>query len=370
LSRVQRRDFLVALAAMSSVPSRAFAARSVAGHRVSLAAAWQAGASFRVGILRRDAAGELQIAAATDVPTRAHGLLREPAGTLLAVARRPGDWLLRWNRDGRAINWHWIEPRRAFSGHVLSSNDGRTLYTTEADLDTGAGLIGVRDAATLEKRAEWPTLGIDAHELIWDATEKDHLIVANGGVPSRPETGRLKRDLEHMDSSLVRLDARSGDPLAQWRLDDRRLSLRHLAWGAGRSGLILGVALQAEHDDPATRSNAAALALFDGRSLRSVTAPMPLAGYGGDIAAVDSCFAVSCPRAQGVALYDADGTWRGLIELAEACALLPARGKIWAAGRRAALDWAARRIKDESAPGALSSHGLPDIRLDNHWIAI
>jgi uncharacterized protein len=367
---MQRRDFLIALAAVSGAPTWAFAAREGTRRSVTLAASWQAGASYQVGVLAQNAAGGLRIAAAVDVPTRAHGLLRESGGTLLAVARRPGDWLLRWHRDGRALAWRWIEPRRAFSGHVLASDDGRTLYTTEADLDTGAGLIGVRDAATLEKRAEWPTQGIDAHELIRDATQEGRLMVANGGVPTRPETGRAKRNLERMDSSLVCMDAGTGAPIGQWRLNDRRLSLRHLAWGRGATGPILGVALQAEHDDHEARSSAPVLALFDGRSLRTVAAPKSLAGYGGDIAALGTDIAVSCPRAQGVALHGADGVLRELIPLDEACALATTTAGIWAGGRHAAVTWSASRHVSGSAHGALASHAVPDLRLDNHWIVI
>jgi hypothetical protein len=346
---------------MSGAPTWAFAAREGADRSVTLAAAWQAGTTYRVGILSPDTEGGLRIAAAVEVPTRAHGLLREAGDTLLAVARRPGDWLLRWHRDGRALAWRWIEPRRAFSGHVLASDDGRTLYTTEADLDTGAGLVGVRDAVTLEKRAEWATHGIDAHELIRDATQEGRLIVANGGVPTRPETGRAKRNLERMDSSLVCLETGSGAAIGKWRLDDRRLSLRHLAWGSGSSGPILGVALQAEHDAPEARSTAPVLALFDGRALRTAVASMRLAGYGGDIAAFGATFAVSCPRAQGVAL---------LIPLDEACALVTTTTEIWAGGRHAAVTWDACERRSGSAPGALASHAVPDLRLDNHWIAI
>lgn len=367
---MRRRDFLIALAAMSSAPTEVLAAREAAGRGVTLAAAWQAGTGYRVGALVQDAAGGLRIAAALEVPTRAHGLLREPGGTLLAVARRPGDWLLRWNRDGRALAWRWIEPGRAFSGHVLASDDGRTLYTTEADLDTGTGLVGVRNAATLEKFAEWPTHGIDAHELIRDASHEGRFMVANGGVPTRPETGRAKRDLERMDSSLVCLDAGTGAPIGQWRLNDRRLSLRHLAWGRGASGPILGVALQAEHDDRDARSSAPVLALFDGRSLRTDAAPMPLAGYGGDIATIGPNFAVSCPRAQGVAFHDADGVLRKLIPLEEACALVTTTVQMWAGGRHDALAWNARRHNTVLLSDALELHAIPDMRLDNHWIAI
>ena len=208
-------------------------------------------------------------------------------------------------------------------------------------------------------RAEWPTHGIDAHELVWDAMNEHGLIVANGGVPTQPETGRVKRHLERMDSSLVRLDARDGTLSGQWRLEDPRLSLRHMAWNA--EARALGIALQAEHDDEQAKARAPVLARFDGHSLGPVSAPVPLAGYGGDIAALGNTFAVSCPRAQGVALYGAGGAWDRFLPLAEACALASASAVLWAGGHPAALTWAHDTWATRSAP---------DVRLDNHWIAL
>jgi len=348
MAMIPRRDFLTGLAVLLAAPAWAHTAPS--GTR--LAAAWQAGHGYQVGILEHSGAG-LAIRTALDVPTRAHGLLREPGGTLLVVARRPGDWLLRWNPEGRALAWRWIEPRRAFTGHVISN--GRTLYSTETDLDSGAGLIGVRAAKTLEKRAEWPTHGSDPHQLVWDA--EGNLLIANGGVPTQPETGRVKRDLEHMDSSLVRLDSQTGELIGQWRLADRRLSLRHLAW----NGNLLGIALQSEHDDAAVKAAAPVLALFDGNRLRPIATPQSLAGYGGDIAALGNGFAVSCPRAQGLALFTAEGLWQGLIPLAEAGALATAPDRLWVGGRSQALAMKAG-MPEAQAP-------LSGIRLDNHWIA-
>mgnify|MGYP000962559088 FL=1 len=184
---MDRRAFLIACAALAGAPAWA---RATATSGL-LAASWQTGGGYQVGIL--EAGDDLNPRVALDVPTRAHALLREADGNLLAVARRPGDWLLRWSPEGKVLAWRWIEPRRAFTGHVVS--DGHLLYVSETDLDSGAGLIGVRDAKTLEKRAEWPTHGVDPHQLLWDADGQ--LLVANGGVPTRPETGRLKRDLEH-----------------------------------------------------------------------------------------------------------------------------------------------------------------------------
>ncbi len=366
---MERRTFLLHLAATVGAGPWALAAAHPAAAERRIAAAWRAAQRDQVGVLRaRD--GELAVVVALDVPTRAHGLLREADGNLLAVARRPGDWVLRWNARGEAITWRWAEPGRAFSGHVIGSADGRTLFTTEADLDSGAGLIGVRDAATLEKRAEWPTHGIDAHELIADASIPNSILVANGGVPTLPETGRAKRDLDRMDSSIVRLDTVTGALRGQWRLEDPRLSLRHLAWNQGTVGPVLGIALQAEHDDAAARDGAATFALFDGKRLRTVPAPRSLAGYGGDIAAAAGFFAVSCPRAQGVAFYAQSGAWQGFVALPEACPLLAVDAELWSGGRQAALAWDARTHGGGATHPSASLRVAPEQRLDNHWIVL
>ncbi|MGC3985539.1 MAG: DUF1513 domain-containing protein [Pseudorhodoferax sp.] len=329
-----------------------------------LLAAWQCepqdtaeAARYQIGLLAAQA-DALVVARALDVPTRAHGLLAEPGGTVLAVARRPGDWLLRWRPGDPEPQTAWIEPDRAFNGHVIASRDGQRLYTTETDLETGAGLVGVRDAATLEKQEEWPTRGMDPHELLLDADGS--LLVANGGIPTLPETGRLKIGLERMDASLVRLDTQGGALLGQWRLSDPRLSMRHIAWG-GADGRLLGIALQAEHSDPAAKLAAPLLGLFDGKALRTAAAPQSLGGYGGDIAWADGGFAVSTPKADGFARWGADGRWQGFTALAEACALAAEPGRLWAGGREAAL---------VAEAASIAMRPVPALRLDNHWLRL
>ncbi|PZP99784.1 MAG: DUF1513 domain-containing protein [Variovorax paradoxus] len=329
-----------------------------------LLAAWQCepqdtaeAARYQIGLLAAQA-DALVVARALDVPTRAHGLLAEAGGTVLAVARRPGDWLLRWKPGEADPQTAWIEPDRAFNGHVIASRDGRRLYTTETDLETGAGLVGVRDAATLEKTAEWPTRGMDPHELLLDADGS--LVVANGGIPTLHETGRLKIGLERMDASLVRLDTRDGAVRGQWRLPDARLSLRHIAWG-GQDGRLLGIALQAEHGDAAARQSAPLLALFDGQALRTAAALRPLGGYGGDIAWANGGFAVSTPKVDGFARWGADGRWQGFTALAEACALAADTGRLWAGGREEAL---------VTEAGTVATRPVPALRLDNHWLRL
>lgn len=367
-----------------------------AGGPPRLAAAWSEGPAHHVGLWTwRDTGspgGRLDVHARVEVPTRAHGLCLEPAGTLLSVARRPGDWLLRWSADGRALQWCWIEPDRAFNGHVLHSPDGRTLYTTETDLETGAGLLGVRDARSLRKRAEWPTGGQDPHELLWCAASggtPDRIVVANGGIPTRPETGRVKVDLDRMDASLACLDATTGRQEGRWRLPDGRLSVRHLAWHTAASasgGRCLGIALQAEHDDPQQRAQAPVLAVWDGRSLNAAApGPEQLGGYGGDIAATPLGFAVSAPKAGQVGLWATDGRWLGSVSLPEPCALAgdEAQG-LWMGGpgavaritrdgdRDRGQDRDGHRSGDQGRdrPTAWPVSRTAGPRLDNHWILL
>lgn len=376
-----RRTFIATMAALAGVPiAQLAAARSQRTGTARLAASWSAGACPYVGQLSwsgaSDAGSVLAIATQIELPTRAHGLLQERGGSFLSVARRPGDWLLRWDGTGRALAWQWSEPQRVFNGHVLASPDGRRLFTTETDLDSGMGLVGVRDARSLEKLGEWPTHGIDPHQLLWAAAPDGSggLMVANGGVTLHAETGRAKHHLDRMDSSLVSLDAGTGQLRGQWRLADPRLGLRHIAWltsaHGGAATRVLGVALQAEHDAPEAHAAAPVLATFDGGMLRAASAPQTLAGYGGDIVALAGGFAVSCPRANGVALFAADGAWRGFKALPEACALSASSANlVWAGGRQAMT-----LHTGDSAAGVFDADGLrgdlPAMRLDNHWIAL
>ncbi|MDF3823494.1 DUF1513 domain-containing protein, partial [Leptospira sp. 96542] len=197
----------------------------------------------------------------------------------------------------------------------------------ETELDDGQGLLGVRDAASLEKIDEWPTHGRDPHQLLAlpravGRFAAGTLMVANGGIPTLPETGRAKLlgqrlKQQRMDASLVALHPGTGELLGQWRLADHYLSIRHLAFDAGAGRL--GIALQAEHPDAAQRQGAPVLAVWDGKALRAAEAQPALPGYGGDIVALSPAiaaggggggFAVSCARTDPLALFDGEGRRR------------------------------------------------------------
>lgn len=240
-----------------------------------------------VGILEPDwEGGRVRVRQALAVPDRVHGLLDDGDAGFIAVAFRPGAWLMRVDADGRVAQRISMadEGRRTLDGHALFDPTGEWLITTETDPHDDAGWISVRERGTLKKVAEWRSHGIEPHQACLDASGK--LLVCNGGI--RRAASDRKRDLERMESSLVRLDPASGELLGQWRLRDPRLSLRHLALGkdlAANGRPLVGIAIEAEHDEPAKRVAAPVLAIWDGNAL-STPSHVPVGrGYSSDIVA-------------------------------------------------------------------------------------
>lgn len=284
-------------AAASTAPATA------APSRQTLAMAWRKGAkaapdddprAHQLGLIELDwQAGQARWLRRIDLPSRAHGLTADGRGGFYAVAARPGDWLLQLGANADA-DARWLRPsrdetsgrhgaaQRSLNGHLLLSPDGRSLYATETDTRDGSGWVTLRDADSLHTLAAWPSHGVDPHQLLF-TPDGTGLMVANGGIPRTP--GGRKHSLERMAPSLARLDAASGALQGQWRLDDPRLSLRHMAWAVGENTALLGIGLQAEHDSASARREAPLLALWDGQALRLPSRDAGGAGYAGDICA-------------------------------------------------------------------------------------
>jgi hypothetical protein len=378
---MKRRRFLGSVAAALVAPAPASAVVSEDGSGPAgrgapltrLAAAWrgpQAASQQLVGVLEADwDRRSVSIRAALPVPGRAHGLLPEPGGGFVAVAYRFGTWLWRVDAAGRPSRQLRItdEPgERRFSGHVVASADRGALFTTEIDPTTGAGFVGVRDPHTLAKVDEWRCHGDDAHQLLF--APDGHLVVANGGVLRTPDD--RKRDLSRMDSSLVVLDGRNGHLRGQWQLDDTRLSLRHMAYSAPERDErpLLGIALQAEHDDTALRDAAPVLAIFDGERLVLPSRDGNAVGYAGDIAAAGAGFVVSCQKA-GQALWwrrEAPTEFAPIARLSQVCAVSPVATPAGGVVVAAALGIGRWHPKE---PAALLRWPQP-MALDNHWVEL
>ena len=337
-----RRSLLAGLVALASSPALA----ALAGAAASTPAARPAGATQRiatawrlagpgaaregspqgdhVGIVAIDwDAGTLQLHDPVPVPSRGHGLAALPDGGFVAVATRPGRWLLRCDAGGQVMARHRIEqdtPPRSFDGHVELSADGHWLYTAETDPATGQGWISVRDARRLTRVAQFASGGIDPHQML--PAPGGRLMVANGGIP-RNEAGR-KQHLEDMAPCLTCIDPASGRIEGRWTLHDARLSLRHMAWSVDAQPL-LGIGLQAEHESASQRAEAPTLAVWDGQALSLPCRDAAAGGYAGDIAAGPGGGFVLSAQKQRLALWWHPGqpqTYTRVAELTEPCALM------------------------------------------------
>lgn len=328
----RRRGLILGAAAALACPRIVAAATRAAPVWPAILTAWSAGGRHFVGVLRpnRQPSG-------VELPFRPHDVLVDPLhpGIAIAIARRPGDLIARVDLIQRhIITLFPVDGRRVTNGHAVFSDDGRYLLTNESDAVDGHGLVSIRVADSLEVVREFDSGGIGPHALMREPGGT--LLVANGGILTLPDSGRAKLNLQSMDPSLVRLDARDGSLLGQWRLPDPRLSIRHLA--ALPDGRV-AIALQALHDDEQRRAGAPPLALFDGSALAPAAAPgIALGGYGGDVAWVPSArtgrIFVSCTDADLLAAWHADGSWDRATRLPRAGALGCWHERLIASGAR------------------------------------
>ena len=345
--------------------------------RVALTGAWHTGGAqpvHRVGLLRPDwPTGQMLVESELLLPSRAHGLVAEPGGGFLVVAARPGLWLLRCDHQGKAVRSHRMEQEdgRTLGGHAIASADGEWIYTTETSVVSGQGWLSVRDSRTLRKVAEFRSHGVEPHQvLVGPAGE---LLVANGGIHRTDQD--KKKDLHLMDSSLVRLHPATGERTGQWRLKDARLSLRHLAWavseGRSQRSPMLGIALQAEHDDLDQRRAAPVLVLWNGDSLETPVSAVSTGGYAGDIVATpDGGFVISCQR-EGLAVAWSPSAPQDLLAVArlkEVCALAPWPSDSAPSGTFMAAANGAGRWHPSDAPALL--RWPQKMALDNHWAVV
>jgi hypothetical protein len=262
------------------------------------------------------------------LPGRGHGIAVHPNRRhAVCLARRPGDFLLVLDLiDGEAVALRHTPDARHCFGHAVFASAGDILYTTENAIDSGEGRIGVWDVASGYRRlGELPSYGVGPHELLL-APDGETLIVANGGILTRPETGRAKLNLDAMQPSLVYLDRRDGRLLEEHRPPAglHQLSIRHLA--LGRDGTVC-VALQYE----GIAAERPPLVAFHrrGGALELMDAPAPvqaaMRNYCGSAAADPSggWFAVSAPRGNLVTFWGSDGHFQGSTQVTDGCGVAP-----------------------------------------------
>ncbi|TWD55685.1 hypothetical protein FB480_102504 [Agrobacterium vitis] len=165
------------------------------------------------------------------LPGRAHGLASS-TDKVVAFARRPGTFAFVFDRHMRdkpvVIN---SPPDRHFYGHGHFSPDGRILYASENDFEANRGVIGLYDATDgFRRMAEFSSYGIGPHDM-GVSDDGRLLIIANGGIETHPDFGRTKLNLDHMQPSLVLVEAKTGALIEKHEMpaELRQLSTRHIA---------------------------------------------------------------------------------------------------------------------------------------------
>ncbi|MEM1360655.1 MAG: DUF1513 domain-containing protein [Pseudomonadota bacterium] len=228
-----RRGFLAGLAASALAPTPSWAD---VGQPHYLAAARATDGRYMLHGL--DAAGAITFSQA--LPGRGHAAAAHPRlPQAVAFARRPGTFALVMDcrGSGQVVATLAAPPGRHFYGHGAFSRDGTLLFTSESDYEAAEGRIGIWDATEAYRRiGEIPTYGTGPHELL-RLPGSDTLVVANGGIETHPETGRLKLNLGSMAPSLAYVSPQ-GALLDHVTLDPawHKQSIRHLA--ARQDGLI------------------------------------------------------------------------------------------------------------------------------------
>jgi hypothetical protein len=277
--------------------------------------------------------GKSAMEAETNLPFRGHGLVLDPRNSnrALIMARRPGtEAILVDLPSGKILRTWQSEEDRHFYGHACFSADGKAVFTTENDIDTGDGIISVRDASDFSVLDEYPSYGIGPHELLM-MPDGHTLVVANGGIKTFPETGRVKLNRGKIASSLAYIDSRSGKLADSFAVPLPHLSLRHLA--ITPDGQVAG-AMQYEGEEEAGQP----LLLFHRgeSSLQIAAAPQQvwdrMENYAASIAydARNQCFALTCPKGDAITVWKADRRYQGAITFPKASGVTFADGKGYA----------------------------------------
>lgn len=358
----RRRQWLTRLGALGcygfSAPVHALLDQASPNPVDTRKASWLACAADQSGPFFRERDGR-----PVALPTRGHGIVPIPGATqAIVIARRPGTWLWRidWRQQSVAARIE-APPARHFFGHAILSPDTRLLYTTENDIDTGAGVVGVYDRSTLARLGEFPSHGIGPHELLWLEPGR-RLAVANGGILTLPETGRLKLNLDQMAPSVVVLDMPSGRLREEFVLDDRSLSLRHLARSDDGK---LAIAIQAESPDGRDVGDAALLAILDRGKLRLAEQPAGLGGYAASVGAAGDYFVVTALQGDTVAVWHSSGELRHEIPMPRPAGVAIVGGDVLVSNEMGDIVHL-----DPSTGNSRHLFNLPGVRWDNHLIAV
>lgn len=303
------------------------------------------------------------------LPSRGHGMATSNVHNHLVVfTRRPGTFAIVVDlATNTVVQEIAASAERHFYGHGCFSQDGKFLYTTENDIESGKGVIGVRDVENnYTLIASHPSGGIGPHELAI-MPDGETLAIANGGISTNPDLERVKLNLGTMAPSLVLLNRHNGQISATHKLapELHQLSVRHMS--VAPTGAI---ALALQYEGPKSH-RMSLLATFNGEGLTLVEAPETLTramrNYAGSITHDPSgqIIGMTSPRGDLVSFWDArTHTLLGQQSMRDVCGIAPGDlpGEFILAGDSQTM---------KATPLSLRHSGtFADTQWDNHMLRI
>lgn len=307
---------------------------------------------------------------------RGHDVCLRPGhpDRVVLFGRRPGHEAIEVDlAERRVVRRLRTADGRALQGHGFYTSDGAHLVTSEADVETGHGKLVVRDAETFALETELDSHGVGPHEvaLLPDART---IVVANGGLFTRPETGDEVLNLDTMRSSLAYVDLASGELVHEEVYAEPKASIRHL--DVCDEGTVVA-ALQVQRE-AMSHEEVVPLVLVHrfGERLRPLDAGLELVAamqdYAGSVA-VDSAHRVvgaTSPRGDLALFWHVDtGAMLGQLELFDVCGIAasPERSAFVLTGGNAQ----ARLVDAETlAPLAEPPGPYADTLWDNHLVVL
>lgn len=320
---IDRRRFLALAAAAGLAPSALRAAR-----QQPLYLAARRTAQRYEAVVLDEQGRDVQI---IPMPARGHSFAPDPARRRAVVfGRQPGFFAVAFHLDGAEppVPLQAAEGRHFF-GHGVFLPDGLRMVATENHYEAGYGVVGVYDASAggrYRRIGEFETGGIGPHEVVLMPDGKT-LCVANGGILTHPDYGKLELNRDTMRPSLAYLNASDGRLLEQVELPRQyhRLSIRHLAVAADGA-----VWFGCQHTGPAAERPPLVGRHQRGRAPELFAGPPEVLrgfrNYVGSVA-VDSTghtLATSSPVGGQVVYWDTrDGRYLGLTRLPDGCGVAP-----------------------------------------------
>jgi hypothetical protein len=306
---IDRRRFLIGSLVTLGAARHALAAEGLADVRsaaVYASAARKPDGTYAVLILAENG----NILREIPLLGRGHDVAIDHASDRAVVfARRPGYFAVAFDIEGKCAPEVFTPVKdRHFYGHGVFSRDGRLIYATEHDVETGDGVLGIYEVGSWRRIGEFPTYGVGPHEAILLADGKT-LAIANGGFGSDPATGRENIDLAGMEPNMAFVDLTTGALRAKHGLspDINMLSVRHLAANAAGEVWFGGQWQGGLEDSPELIGRAS---LDKPIAILEPLRPLGIAlkGYIGSVAmSVDRRFlAASAPRAGRIVYTDTE----------------------------------------------------------------